>query len=57
MPTAVFLMEVGYSWAVYMYFTLAAADTPNLALRVRKAKKTVPGVRKAAVIQQIPGRN
>ena len=56
-PTAVFLMEVGKSWAVYMYFTLAAADTPNLALRVRKAKKGVPGGRKAATIQQIPGRN
>ena len=39
------------------YFTLAPAETPNLALRVRNAKKGVPGVRKAATIQQIPGTN
>ena len=37
--------------------TFAPAETPNLALRVRNAKKGVPGVRNAATIQQIPGTN
>ena len=54
-PRAEFLMEVGKIWAVYMYFTFEAADAPNLAPRVRMANMTVPGVRNAATMQQMPG--
>ena len=34
-PTAEFLMEVGYSWAVYMKVTLKAAAAPSFAPRAR----------------------
>ena len=52
-PTAEFLIEVGYSWAVYMKVTLKAAAAPSLAPSARTAKKAVPGVRKEQQMQQI----
>ena len=40
-----------------MKVTLKAAETKNLALRTRMAKKGVPDLRKAAAMQQMPGMN